>query len=391
MKNFLLEYDFVVLMTLITFWTFASSQILKILIPPENHSNFWYYLLVILLIIVVFYYIKINMYPFDFNDENKIALIFGFKTLIVSYMIIGYFSDYVNFGLKESIIQLQRNVDKLTEITETKIFISPDLIYLSLSFLSAVISITVIHHGIKFAYHYFYLIKTADDGSENENPEVSKQVRRLKVLLAVNFFTPIVVLFFFIPHFSKSIFVPALMDDITFDCFRFVILITIIVLKWLIFYDELQFSFNESYFYIQKVIETKNEKLFEYVQLKLKIKFLNIWSTWFQYVATILIPSILLVCYAHRYTALIFSKSHGNYDFSTLRDSLPKDGFTDSVKISISDNRYITEATKQATIHGLIPIELERASIWFLLFSFYLSWLIVSTIGLLYYRKFKSN
>ena len=40
MKNFLLEYDFIILMAIISFCTFTSTQILKIMIPPETHSNF---------------------------------------------------------------------------------------------------------------------------------------------------------------------------------------------------------------------------------------------------------------------------------------------------------------------------------------------------------------
>ena len=40
MKNFLLEYDFIILMAIISLCTFTSTQILKIMIPPETHSNF---------------------------------------------------------------------------------------------------------------------------------------------------------------------------------------------------------------------------------------------------------------------------------------------------------------------------------------------------------------
>ena len=49
------------------------------------------------------------------------------------------------------------------------------------------------------------------------------------------------------------------------------------------------------------------------------------------------------------------------------------------------------EVFKQIMEHGLIPIELEKSILNFLIFSFYFSWFIVSTIGLVYYRKFKSS
>ena len=157
------------------------------------------------------------MYPLEFSDENKITLLFGFKTFIISYMILSYLPAYIDFGTNESIQKLQKNIDKLTEITGTKVYISPDLVYLSLSLISAMISITVIHHGIKFSYHYFYLNKTSGEQSENDDPEVLRQVNRLRILLALNFFTPIIVLFLYIPHFSKNMFVPQLMDDVGYD------------------------------------------------------------------------------------------------------------------------------------------------------------------------------
>ena len=75
---------------------------------------------------------------------------------------------------------------------------------------------------------------------------------------------------------------------------KIAIIILIILAKVCTFYDELQFNWNESYFYIQKLMQNKSEKLFQYIQLKMRLKFLNAWITWFQYMAIFLIPAVFI-------------------------------------------------------------------------------------------------
>lgn len=393
-QQFLVEYDFIVLMTLISVMTFLTSTLLNIVLlsvsaPIENTSNFEYYILVSLFIMTCYYMIKHNTYPFEFNDENSILIFYAIKAFILSYMILGYFSEYFDFKLELGIQKLQVNTDKLLKVTQNQYLYSDDSFYIALSFISAIMSITVVHHGIKFAYNFFFLNKSHDQEGQND-VEIASRVTKYRFLMTVNFITPLVALFMFVPAISRPL-LPSVSDQ-AFDIIRMTILLLIIILKWAVFHYELQFNFNESYFFIQTLLQNKSEKLFDYVTKKIQLKFINTWITCFQYLSMILIPGLLTVAYMHRYFGLMTSNTAAAYDFSEFEKSIPRSEYSDTVvpAVSLFSGPYLSEALKQVLTHGFIPHQLETAVLSYLLFSYYLSWFIVSTIGLLYYRKFKS-
>jgi len=391
MREFILEYDFIVLLSLISILTFATSQLWKIFVPQQSSTNFIFYILVVLVIMVTYYTIKLNMFPFEFNDENKILMVFSLKAFIVSYMIIGYFTEYFDFNLGIAMQQLQSRADILLKPTGVRYVFNIETFQIAIAFMSAVLSITVVHLAIKFAYHFFFLNKTSEMDLQDSDASVERKVSNLKILLAINLVCPVIVIFMYIPALSRNMVVPNVMSNTQFDLARVMAHLLILMMKTLIFYDELQFNFNDSYFLIKALLANKSEKLFDYIQLKIKLKFVNTWSTCFTYVAMILIPALFLIIYMHRYFAGILSPSTPKYDFTEFMKTLPTNDFTDATVVRITDGNYLMEVLKQIIIHGLIPEELEKVVFSYLLFSFYVSWFFVSTFGLLYYRKFKSQ
>lgn len=115
-KEFLLEFDFVVVMTLVTVMTFITTQIVRIFDPEAVSTTFIYYIIIFLVVLVVYYTVKQNMFPFELNDENKILLLFAIKAFLVNYMILGYFTDYFDFGMEEGLKQQQIQLNKITEV-----------------------------------------------------------------------------------------------------------------------------------------------------------------------------------------------------------------------------------------------------------------------------------
>ena len=63
--------------------------------------------------------------------------------------------------------------------------------------------------------------------------------------MAFNFFSPIVVLFLFIPSLSTNFLVPDVMSKTGFEGVKISILCLIIFLKGYNYYEELQFNFNK--------------------------------------------------------------------------------------------------------------------------------------------------
>ena len=155
-------------------------------------------------------------------------------------------------------------------------------------------SLTVVHLAIKYAYHFFLVNQSIEISDAKGDHEKATKMNKTRVLLAINFFSPLIVLFLFIPQLSKNFIVPETVSESTFEIIRASLILGVILLKCTLFYEELQFNFDENYLYIQKLIQLKDEKLFKYIQLKMKLKFISIWKTCFQYMSVIMLPALML-------------------------------------------------------------------------------------------------
>mmetsp|Transcript_24665 Transcript_24665/g.21893 ORF Transcript_24665/g.21893 Transcript_24665/m.21893 type:complete len:475 (+) Transcript_24665:15-1439(+) len=391
-KEFLVEYDFTVLLSLILIMTYLTSMIFKIFVPSDNNSSFIFYSMSILLVLTVYYKIKHNTFPYDLSDENKILIMFAFKAFIFSYMITGYFTEYFDFQLERGIQELQVRTDQILKVTGNRYRYSNDTFYIALSVASAFLSITVVHLAVKFAYNFYFLNKTANDPDIEEDMETAGRVQRYRILMTINFFTPLIAIFLYIPALSRSMVVPDIMTNEGFDVFRITFLLITILLKGSVFLYEVQFSFNESYFYVQSLLKNKSEKLFDYITLKIKLKFINTWVTCFKYLGIILIPLFLTLLHMYKYFEANRFPEKVEYDFSAYQATLEKSEFVENAEPmgSLTDSKFFIEVFKQIAVKGLIPARLQADILNYLIFSFYLSWFFVSTIGLLYYRKFKT-
>lgn len=108
----------------------------------------------------------------------------------------------------------------------------------------------------------------------------------------------------------------------------------------------------------------------------------------------IIIPLLFTILYLYKYIEAIKYPQRITYDLSEYTNTLPKSEFVENQQPpvgSFTDGGYLTSVAKNIMKQGFMPATLETSFYSYFIFSFYLSWSIVSTIGLLYYRKFKSQ
>jgi hypothetical protein len=86
-----------------------------------------------------------------------------------------------------------------------------------------------------------------------------------KIKLLWQFCAPIIVIFLHIPALTRDYFVPSMMTIYTWECTKTMMIIFITLTRVLSFHSELQFSYNDGYLYMQKLVEEKSEPLFKYI------------------------------------------------------------------------------------------------------------------------------
>ena len=62
---------------------------------------------------------------------------------------------------------------------------------------------------------------------------------------------------------------------------------------------------NESYFYVQKLMTDKDEKIFRYIKLRITENFNATWYAVFQHCANYIVPILLVLSYINRLVAFI--------------------------------------------------------------------------------------
>ena len=91
-----------------------------------------------------------------------------------------------------------------------------------------------------------------------------------------------------------------------------------------LFREELQFHLNESYFYVQRLMSDKDEKIFRYIKLRIEENFKATWYSVFQHCSNYAVPILLVLAYINRLVSFIPSSSTTGYqlDYSKIIDKI---------------------------------------------------------------------
>lgn len=121
--------------------------------------------------------------------------------------------------------------------------------------------------------------------------------------------------------------VPDFISLETWKLLRIGLVILTIALRSLTFREELQFHFNESYFFVQKLMQDKDEKVFRYIKLRIAENFQATWYAVFQNMSNFILPILLILCYMNRIVAFSASDTKSlALDFSAINEKMHQSG-----------------------------------------------------------------
>jgi len=201
------EYDFVVMITIISAVCFIVGQTIKLINPDFMDSNFSFYMLILFYLMLTWNLFKEAFLPFTFADDQKILCLFALKVFIVSFAITTYYDDSFDFDFLGGAESLQKALDQIFIILGTRVFVGRELISVCLSIFSALVSVTVVDRGVKYAYHFHTVLKNEEQLKLESNPdkEVLSGIQALKHKMIVGFVIPVVIIFLHVPSLSRDL------------------------------------------------------------------------------------------------------------------------------------------------------------------------------------------
>ena len=141
----------------------------------------------------------------------------------------------------------------------------------------------------------------------------------------VNLFSPLLVCILFITPLLESVVVPDLLSQGVWNLLRIAFVIGSIGLRSLTFREEVQFHFNESYFYVQRLMVDKDEKIFRYIKLRITENYNDTWYAVFQHLCNFAGPILLVLAYINRLVAFSTVAAF-NFDFTKIIDKINQVG-----------------------------------------------------------------
>lgn len=201
-----------------------------------------------------------------------------------------------------------------------------------------------------------------------------------------NLFSPLIICMLYITPLFETLLVPDVMSQGIWNFIRIAVVIAAVGIRMLTFREEVQFHFNESYFYVQRLMIDKDEKIFRYIKLRITENYNDTWYAVFQHVCNFAVPILLILAYINRLVAFSTSTTQPTLDFTKITDQIQKVGKANHDLISDKDG--LTHIFSEMSAKGLFTFEYQEAFFSYMIFWYFLSSVFVFLFALLYYRKF---
>ena len=281
-----------------------------------------------------------------------------------------------------------------------EVHIAPEFTYTLLAGFAAMMSFILVKQNVNFAFYFFVFNRSASGRHSSAFLETKEEGKyftfgNLMKLLYLNFLGPIIIVILFVYELSGSIVVDKLgASKEVWEILRLFIVIGFVAAKTVVFREEMQFQFDQSYFVISKMMQDKDEKLFQYVQARVTQNFRETWYDIFQTSSQFIQPILLVICFLNR--ALTLSAAGQRtvvYDFTSthakIRDA--QQGETPVAYDLFQDREELSAVISEVSGKGVIPLEYQMDFFNFAIFWHFTATFLIQAFALLYYRKYREN
>jgi hypothetical protein len=249
-------------------------------------------------------------------------LLFAIKAATASYVALKTLGSKVlfDFDIDQAHTATVERVNLVVGLIGGQLSLPVDFTYGVLSLLAALITFATVRLNIRFAYYFFVLTKNSATllASRSADTPDQKRYRKHLQLMYFNLLTPLLVSVLYLTPLVETLLVPDLVSENAYRLFRIAFVIGTISLRLLTFREEVQFHLNESYFYVQKLMTDKNEKIFRYIKLRIQENFLATWYAVFQHSCNYILPILYVLCYVNRLVAFTAPGASASLDFTKI-------------------------------------------------------------------------
>jgi hypothetical protein len=300
-------------------------------------------------------------------------------------------TTFFDFNLEKAHEDTANRVNMTMQLMGGSLSLPKEFTYFVVSVLAGLLSFGTTKLNIRFSYYFYVLSKNSQQLLASKDPSSAeyRAYRKHLFLMYLNILTPVIVVSMYISPLFESLVVPDYLSLNLWNMLRIIVVISAIGVRMLVFREEIQFHLNESYFYVQKLMTDKDEKIFRYIKLRIEENFKATWYAVFQHCSNYIIPILLVLLYINRLVAFIPIEGKSpdfKLDYQKIVDKINAVGVN---KFELfGDQESMSAMFSEISTKGLFSFDYQESIFSFLIFWYFFSCCFVYLFSLLYYRKF---
>lgn len=163
--GFFIDYDFALMIFVISMLTFIVSCLGKVLLPGMFQTNLVFYMCTFSAMLTIQYLSKNAFFgpskKFVCSDEVKVQIFLSFKCFCIAYLGFHYLDDGKNFdfalskGHRESL----GRVNQVLAIYNNNLAVPVEVTYILLSLCASILTFSIVKQSVDFAYFLFAMSK----------------------------------------------------------------------------------------------------------------------------------------------------------------------------------------------------------------------------------------